>query len=112
MKYVLLIIFLFISSLEIKSQNYSWAKQAGGTGADEAYSVAYDNAGNSYIAGSFSGMAVFQSTTLTSAGGTDIFIAKYDASGNLVWVLQAGDAANQQGHMVATDVSGNVFLTG
>jgi len=109
---IIFLFFLFTGSPEIKSQNYSWAKQAGGAGADEAYNVAWDNSGNSYITGSFSGTATFQSTTLTSAGGSDMFIAKYDASGNLSWVLQAGDAANQQGHMVATDASGNVFVCG
>ncbi|MFI5218673.1 MAG: SBBP repeat-containing protein [Bacteroidia bacterium] len=112
MKAVYTFIALLFISLQSQCQNYSWAKQAGGTDADEAYSVAYDNSGNSYITGSFSGTATFQTTMLTSAGGTDMFLAKYDPSGNLIWVQQAGHNANQQGHMVATDNSGNVYVAG
>lgn len=112
MKTVYSIILLLFISLQSESQNYNWAKQAGGNDADEAYCVAYDNAGNSYITGTFSGTATFQTTVLTSAGGTDMFLAKYDASGNLVWVQQAGSTGNQGGHMVATDPAGDVYVTG
>ena len=40
----------------------------------------------------------FGGKSLTSAGGSDIFLAKYECNGQLLWVLQAGgsgdDAAN------------------
>jgi hypothetical protein len=51
--------------------NFLWAKSTVGVGG-----IAVDSSGNAYITGSFWNTAVFGATTLTSAGGTDIFIWK------------------------------------
>ena len=72
-----------------------WAKRAGGTSSDGGRGIATDGAGNSYVSGRFSGTATFglgeaNQTTLTSAGGPDIFVAKYDPSGALIWAKRAG----------------------
>ncbi|MCO5142164.1 MAG: SBBP repeat-containing protein [Oligoflexia bacterium] len=45
-----------------------------------------DSAGNLFIAGTTSGTFSGE----TSAGGFDAFVAKYDTSGNLLWVKQFG----------------------
>ena len=49
---------------------------------------------------------------LTSGGGTDIFLAKYDRSGKLIWLTQAGGAGDDDGFDLAFDAAGNVYLTG
>ena len=46
--------------------------------------------GSSYLAGTFSGVTTAGSTTLTSAGGKDIFVAKLDKDGNWLWATRAG----------------------
>lgn len=61
----------------------------------EVFDTAVDSSGNSYVTGRFSGVAIFGSgeanqTTVTSAGLGDIFIAKYDASGALLWAKREG----------------------
>ena len=56
-----------------------WAKNAGGLTTDRGNSIAVDGSGNSYITGSFQGTATFETTTLTSAGGEDVFIHKIPA---------------------------------
>jgi hypothetical protein len=43
---------------------------------------------------------------------TDIFLAKYDGSGNVVWATGAGGIENDMANSVATDAEGNVFSTG
>ena len=48
---------------------------------DSGFGIAVDGSGNSYITGFFGGSATFGSTTLTSSGNSDVFIAKYDACG-------------------------------
>jgi hypothetical protein len=69
-----------------------WAKSEGGPGDDGGTAIKLDDSGNVYVAGSFqststsTGPAVFGSKNLYSAGSSDIFIAKYDYLGNLVWV--------------------------
>ncbi len=97
------------------SGNYLWANQMGGTGNDVALSVALDAIGNAYITGYFQGTANFNpagTANLTSAGGNDIFLAKYDASGNYVWANRMGGTGNDVGHSVALDASGNAYITG
>lgn len=80
-------------------------------------SVATDPSGNVFIAGSFSDTMKFGSYTLTedSAHFSD-FIAKYDANGNVLWAKQSSSVARFYGHVytvsIATDASGNVFMTG
>lgn len=54
----------------------------------------------------------FGGSSLTSAGGSDIFVAKFDAAGNHVWSKRFGGASDQYAERVAVDGSGNVFVTG
>jgi hypothetical protein len=93
-----------------------WAKSAGGTYSDEGTSLATDASGNVYITGNFvSPTITFGTTILTNEsnnGGSDIFIAKYDAFGTVLWAKSEGGTYFDEGTSVATDVNGNVFVTG
>lgn len=92
--------------------DFLWIKQAGGQGNDEAYAITNDFTGNAYITGYFSGTSNFSGTSISSFGGNDIFIAKYNPAGSLLWVKKAGGAANDQGLGIKADNSNNIFLTG
>ncbi|MBI3502269.1 MAG: T9SS type A sorting domain-containing protein [Bacteroidetes bacterium] len=93
--------------------NVLWAKSATGTGVDEGYSVSTDAGGNVFVTGYFwSPTITFGSTTLTNAGGFDVFIAKYDSNGNVLWANNTGGTADDVGTSVSADAGGNVFLTG
>jgi hypothetical protein len=97
--------------------NVLWAKSAGGNVDEEGYSVSADKFGNVYVVGSFvSPTIAFGSTTLTNAtsngGNSDIFIAKYDVNGNVVWAQRAGTPPGDNAYSVSADVNGNIFVTG
>ncbi len=93
--------------------NVIWAKSAGGSANDESNSIALDSSGNVLIIGSFNSPSItFGTTTLASAGGNDIFIVKYDTGGNVIWAKGEGGTAYDWGSSVATDVSGNILITG
>lgn len=96
--------------------DYLWAKSIGGTSYEVGNSITVDNIGNVYITGSFSGTADFDPSAsianLTSLGGSDIFIAKYDASGNYIWAKQIGGIDSDISRSIALDNSGNIFITG
>jgi hypothetical protein len=64
------------------------------------------------MVGHFQGAVDFGDSLLTSAGGTDIVVAKYDPSGSHVWSQRFGDASSQQAFDVATDPAGNIFVAG
>ena len=89
-----------------------WIRQAGGTSDDTSRGVGVDQTGNIYMAGTFSGTANFGSNQITSAGSNDVFVAKYDNNGTLLWVRQAGGIGDDEASSVAIDATGNCFVTG
>lgn len=104
-------------ALPSQAQELDWATRAGGTGFERGFGIAADNAGNSYVTGPFGGTAIFgageaNETTLTPAGGLDIFVAKYDPSGALVWAKRAGGGGIDLGSAIATDGDANSYVTG
>jgi hypothetical protein len=91
-----------------------WIRQISGdgSGGDVGYGVATDSNGNILVTGNFSGTAAFGGTNLVSVGAHDIFLAKYDPSGNVLWATRAGGANDDVGLHVAVDSSGNSIVTG
>ncbi|HTL80895.1 MAG TPA: SBBP repeat-containing protein [Bacteroidia bacterium] len=95
--------------------NVLWAKRAGGTNGDKGYAVSADPNGNVVVTGFFgSSSIVFDSFTLTNSatGYGDVFVAKYDSSGNVLWAKRAGGTGHDEGMGVSVDPWGNVFVTG
>ncbi|MFH2140772.1 MAG: SBBP repeat-containing protein [Bacteroidota bacterium] len=89
-----------------------WAVKAGGFAEDRALSAVSDNSGNTYITGFFYGTATFNSQTLTSSGSYDIFIAKYNSSGNFQWAKRAGGTQADISNSITLDSDGNILLAG
>lgn len=76
-------------------------------------SVAADKNNNSYLYGAFSGFAVFDTVTLRSTNGKDdLFLAKYDPEGNLLWLKRYGGEAFEQAYDIDTDNKDNVYISG
>lgn len=67
---------------------------------------------NIYVAGTFMSTANFSGTKVKSRGFDDIFVAKYSASGRLVWVESVGGPSQDLVHSLAADKNGNVYITG
>lgn len=99
------------------SGNFIYIKSIGGTSSDKGHSVYYDAAGNMYITGGFQsgtidfdpGPGVFN---LSSAGLNDVYFAKYDAAGNLVFANKIGGTADEAGQKIVVDAAGNIYLCG
>ena len=53
------------------------------------------------MAGILGGTATFGATALTTSGGNDFFLAKYDLNGNLLWVRQGGGTGSEDPYGVA-----------
>jgi hypothetical protein len=69
--------------------------------------VATDNAGNVYITGD-----TYGSLNGPNAGQNDVFVSKYDTTGELKWTKQFGTSSTDYASRVATDGAGNVYITG
>jgi len=68
---------------------YQSIQSVGNTGYDGSRGLVVDSTGQ-YISGEFSDSITLGSTTLTSSGDTDIYVAKLDLNGNYVWAVKAG----------------------
>ncbi len=86
-----------------------WGKAAGGNADGYGNSVTTDTKGNAYVAGQFdSPFIVWGQDTLKDGG---MFIAKYDSMGNELWAKGAIEGW-AQAYSVATDMQGNVYVSG
>jgi hypothetical protein len=96
--------------------NFLWARSAGGYTWQVANAVACDAAGNVYVAGHFQYECIFGTDTLISPSTTgnpyDMFLAKYDASGNYLWVRQEGGLNSEYAYKMEIDDADNVYVLG
>jgi hypothetical protein len=106
---------IYLSKLDAAG-NFVWAIQFGGEGDDEVHSLATDAAGNVYLTGYFNGAVDFDPgagmVTLTANGLRDVFVAKYDPSGDLVWARRMGGVSAESGRGIQVDAFGNVYVVG
>lgn len=106
----ILFLTLFFSAKLFSQSN--WINSAGGLTHDEALDVCHDQNGNYYVTGYFTNAANFGSLSLTGFGFSDIFIAKYNSSGQPQWVKKAGGSGPDRGYSIYCDQNGNLFVTG
>jgi hypothetical protein len=102
---------IFVAKLD-QNGNAVWAKKAGGSSSDRCSSSYTDNFGNTYITGSYAFDMNIGDTVLNSVQGIDIFAAKYNSNGDLVWVRSAGSKGEERGQLITADNSGNAYVTG
>ncbi|MCO6491916.1 MAG: SBBP repeat-containing protein [Phaeodactylibacter sp.] len=87
-----------------------WSTYYGGTGWDYGNSVAIDQEGNLYLAGTTnsSGNIASGGHRNTHAGSNDAFLVKFDAAGVRQWATYYGGSGSDVGTGVAVDKQGNV----
>jgi len=99
--------------------NFKWAKRAGGSGdgttpgvsGDYSDGLATDSDGNAYVVGWFDGTVAFDAINLVSGAQSDLFIAKYDSSGNVIWAIKGGGDGLDRA--VSIDIQGDdIYVTG
>ena len=106
---------VFISKLDATG-SFAWAVSMGGISDDHGYGIALDTSGNVYSAGDFWHTVDFdpgpENRDLSSAGESDVFLAKFDTAGGLTWATQLGGTSFECGRGVAVDTSDRVYATG
>jgi enterochelin esterase-like enzyme len=86
-----------------------WTKEFGTSGTDRPYGLQLDPQGHpvivGYTTGNFDG---------AHAGNTsdDVFVTKYDPSGNREWASQIGTTAADRGYGLAIDAAGSIYAGG
>jgi hypothetical protein len=87
--------------------SFKWVRTAGGKSGDYTHGMACDANGNVYITGEFEYTTDFGGgVKLTSHGGNDIFVAKYNTNGTLIWAKSLGGGSKSDKGL-AISLSGN-----
>lgn len=105
---------LWLCASRAAAQAPTWqdAIAVGSTGATTVDASAPDASGNLYVAGTFRATATFGGTTLTSAGSTDVYVAKWSAATNsFAWAVRLGGSGLDEAFGLAVSGS-SVYLAG
>jgi len=106
---------VFLSKFD-SSGAFQWARTWGGINSDYAYSVATDGSGDIYVTGCFESTVDFDPGVGTDEhtlnGKDDIFLSKFDSSGDFQWARTWGADDYDYGYAVAVDGFGNIYITG
>ena len=83
------------------AQGIVWIRQFGTSSEDRAHGISVDASGI-YVVGRTGGTLPGQ----TSAGGSDVFVRKYDVNGNEIWTRQFGTSIFDSPRGISVDASG------
>ncbi|MDH4474514.1 MAG: T9SS type A sorting domain-containing protein [Fluviicola sp.] len=118
LKKTLFLVFCLLFFNSLNAQSFLWAKGIGTTGVDQGTKVKVDAAGNVYTTGFYIGTAdfnpgagVFNMTSNTTTW-YDVFITKFDASGNFIWAKSIGGSLNDVPLSLELDNSNNLLISG
>ncbi len=109
---------IFVGSMSTDDSYFDWVQRAGGTGSDIGESVAVGDDSTVFVTGNFQGTATFPtgpstSTTLTSRGSDDVFIAAMNSDDSyFAWAQRLGGTNYEEGRSVAVSATGAAVVTG
>jgi gliding motility-associated-like protein len=94
--------------------NVLWAKTSANIdGNVESQSISVDSVGNVYITGNFQGAFVtLGSSVLTNTGVSNIFLAKYDLKGQVIWAKSVSGTGKDFATSILTYKDGSFCMTG
>ncbi|QDV09255.1 hypothetical protein Poly30_48120 [Planctomycetes bacterium Poly30] len=90
--------------------NALWSRRIGGTGSDRAYGIVEDGSGGALVVGTTNTPSGFGGLP---HGPLDMFVTRYDANGNQIWVARDGMLGRLESlEDVTPDGSGGYFCVG
>jgi hypothetical protein len=108
---------VFVTKLNSAGNQLIYSTYLGGYGSDIGYAIAIEGSGDVYISGGTTSInypttpGAFQ--TAYGGGDTDVFISKLNSTGTaLLYSTYIGGSENEDGRAIATDGSGNAYITG
>ena len=114
MKLILIICSLCFSVSVLPLWSQTWGASTFSQTTNEAADIEVTGLNESYVAGYFSGQTSFGPTTSLSGtqGNTDAYVAKYSASGAIIWIKQFGGLAADRAIDLAVGPDQNIVVTG
>lgn len=109
MKKLLLFILLALPVLSFSQPTIQWQKTFGGTSTDEASMIRSTSDGGYIITGLSSSS---DGDITDNHGGTDHWVIKLDATGNIEWKKSFGGSGEDKGYDISETADGGYILTG
>ncbi|MEJ1928926.1 T9SS type A sorting domain-containing protein [Nostoc sp. NIES-2111] len=91
---------------------FRWADSFGSSADDGVNDLTVDPSGNVTAVGYLSGGFTFGSNILTVNGPFNILTVSYSSTGTKRWGAVTGGATGDSGYNIASDATGNVYITG
>ncbi|MEZ5521601.1 MAG: SBBP repeat-containing protein [Dokdonella sp.] len=101
-------------SVAAAAQDFDFAAIMRANGNNRVFAVTADAAGNSYVTGETDAadFPVVAGVQATLSGNYDAFVAKFSASGQLLYSSYLGGTGFDSGRGIAIDVDGNIYVAG
>src|SRR6185295_3676510 len=101
---------IFLAKYSAANGSHMWSKTFGSSSSGEAgHGVEVDGNNDVLLVGKFSGTTNFGGGLVTSAGNSDVFVAKYrGADGGHVWSKRFGSLNVDTGYSIGRDGANNV----
>lgn len=96
-----------------QSPEWSWVNIAGGITDDKGLSLKCDKHGFVYVTGYFrTSVLQIGNQSINNAGFRDVFLAKFDTLGNVIWAQSFGGKSSDKVKCLEVDCNGNVYILG
>lgn len=103
---------IFVAKYTAQGQ-FVWANKIGGTADDQASAITLDNNNEVFVAGYFNGsMTLSNAKTFTSAGNTDIILARYNSTGTLKYAVCYGGGNGDEANGLIANNLGDIYNIG
>lgn len=107
------LLFVLISFISfVYPQSWQWAVGEGGQGMERAWDIAKDNDDNIFVTGQYTDILEINGQTYPFRGISDVFVAKYNATGANEYVVTFGGDGEEIGLGIDTDGEGNAYISG
>jgi hypothetical protein len=101
---------IFLADFAAANGSHVWSARYGGTSNDDVVGVALSG-GAIYVTGAFSAPINLGGITMTSQGGSDVYVAKYDGStGSHTWSKRFGGAGLESPARIIATGAGIVIV--
>jgi len=92
-----------------------WGTYFGGDSDEYALGISIDSLSNSYLTGEVNSITQFEpsrSSLVPYGGDGNVFLAKFNSAGNIVWTTYFGGDGEDKGNSICLSKSGNIYITG
>ncbi|HPI55191.1 MAG TPA: hypothetical protein PLU10_10890, partial [Chitinophagaceae bacterium] len=108
----LMVVFIFFIPEFLQGQHIQWTSVFEGQGTSRPTDICTDVFGNVFVLGSFQDTVDFNAGTASqqfvSTGHRNLFLVKYDSSGQMLWARQFKGSQDVQGNKMVCDNAGSV----